>query len=185
MAQGQKSVEEQEFRPPNPSLNGHSSTYDPWEWVETSDEIGNRILEMIDWMASDEADSHKPKAEKSESIFREYGPTEWAKPVEPTSFFIKQALCTDTWGVNGGPEKSLKTHDNFAIGMSIATGINLYRSDLLPVLRQGKALLIIGEGGEKQILRLLHRMCRAYGIKVEDVLNDPLFPLVVEFGAAP
>ena len=131
-------------------------------------------------------EKEQPKGKtKSDPIFREYVPTEWAKPVEPTNFFIKRALCRDTWGVNGGPEKSLKTHDNFAIGMSIATGGNLYRSDLLPVLRQGKALLIVGEGGEKQILRLLHRMCRAYGIKVEDVLNDPAFPLWVEFGAAP
>ena len=126
-----------------------------------------------------------PKDKDRGPIFREFGPTEWAKPVEPTRFFIKQALCVDTWGVNGGPEKSLKTHDNIAMAMSVATGMNLYRCDLFPVLRQGKALLIIGEGGEKQILRLLHRMCRAYGIQPEDVVKDPAFPLWVEFGAAP
>ena len=167
------------------SLNGHSSTYDPWDWIETSDEIGNELLSLA-FDAADSLSNAKEKEEvKSESIFREYGPTEWAKPVEPLEFLIGQALCRDTWGPNAGPKKSLKTHDTIAIAMSIATGINLYRSELFPVHHQGKALLIIGEGGEKQIFRLLHRMCRAYGIKVEDVLNDPAFPLIVEFGVAP
>jgi hypothetical protein len=32
---------------------------------------------------------------------------------------------------------------------------------------------------------MIHRLCRAYGINPVDVLNDPAFPLVLEFGAAP
>ena len=151
LAQRLERVEAQEFRPPNPNFNRHRSSVDPWEWIETTDEIGN-LVEWIIADAANAADSGGKEKTKSESepIFREFGPTQWAKPVEPTSFFIKQVLCTDTWGVNGGPEKSLKTHDNFAIAMSIATGINLYQSELFPVLRKGKVLTIVGEGGEKQ-----------------------------------
>jgi hypothetical protein len=126
LAQGQESVEKQEFRPPKPGLNGHSSTYDPWDCVETSDEYGNRLLNL----AFDAADSHSKEKAKTESIFREYGPTEWAKPVGPTEFVIPGVLCEDTFGPNAGPKKSLKTHDNGALALSIATGISLYCNDV-------------------------------------------------------
>ena len=98
-------------------------------------------------------------------IFREYGPTEWAKPVKPTKFLIKQALCTDTWGVNRRageiPENSRQRRD-WDVDCHGKKSIPI---ELFPVY-QGKVCYIIGEGGEKQILRLLHRMCRAYGIKL-------------------
>ncbi|MCA2255702.1 bifunctional DNA primase/polymerase [Mycobacterium intracellulare] len=118
-------------------------------------------------------------------IFSVFGPAQWAQPVAPTEFLIKQVLCRDTWGVNGGPEKSLKTHDNQAVAMAVATGINLYNNGLFPVQHQGKVLYIVGEGGSKQVFRVLHRMCRAYGISPTDVAKDPDFPLHLAFGAAP
>ncbi|WP_304114544.1 bifunctional DNA primase/polymerase [Mycolicibacterium bacteremicum] len=120
-----------------------------------------------------------------EPIFRQFGPTEWAKPVPVTEFLIKRVLATDTWGVNSGPEKSLKTHDNQAIGLAVATGINLYNDDRFAVQRPGKVLYIVGEGGQNQVRRVLHRMLTAYGVKPEDVARDPKFPFVVVFGAAP
>lgn len=94
-------------------------------------------------------------------------------------------LSTDTWGVNSGPKKSLKTHDNQAIGLAVATGMNLYNDARFPVERPGKVLYIVGEGGDNQIRRTLHRMLAAYGINREDVARDPDFPFVVEFGSAP
>ena len=119
------------------------------------------------------------------SIFRQLGPTQWAQPVEPTTFLIRRVLSTDTWGVNGGPEKSLKTHDNQAIGLAVATGKNLYNDSRFTVDKPGKVVYIVGEGGENQVRRTLHRMLRAYGIKPQDVAGDPDFPFVVYFGAAP
>lgn len=121
----------------------------------------------------------------AEPIFRQFGPTDWAKPVPTTEFLIKRVLVTDTWGVNGGPEKSLKTHDNQAIGLAVATGTNLYNDARFTVERPGKVLYIVGEGGKNQVFRVLHRMCAAYGIAIEDVKNDSDFPFVVVFGAAP
>ncbi|BBX47683.1 hypothetical protein GCM10009641_18810 [Mycobacterium cookii] len=118
-------------------------------------------------------------------IFREYGPTEWAKPVESLEFLVGKVLCRDTWGPNAGPKKSLKTHDNIAIALAVATKINLYRSQLFAVRHPGKVLYIVGEGGENYIFRTLQRMCRAYDVDPRDVAKDPRFPLVTEFGAAP
>ncbi|MEX3646028.1 bifunctional DNA primase/polymerase [Mycolicibacterium porcinum] len=123
--------------------------------------------------------------EQPETIFRKLGPTDWAQPVATTRFLIKRVLSTDTWGVNGGPEKSLKTHDNQAIGLAVATGSNLYNDARFTVERPGKVVYIVGEGGENQVRRTLHRMLRAYGVKPEDVARDPDFPFVVFFGAAP
>jgi hypothetical protein len=56
---------------------------------------------------------------------------------------------------------------------------------LFPVRHSGKVLYIVGEGGQKQVFRVLHRMCRAYGVNPADVEKNPGFPLVVNFGAAP
>jgi hypothetical protein len=94
-------------------------------------------------------------------------------------------LCEDTFGVNAGPKKSLKTHDNQAIALSIATGLNLYLDDRFPVTRTAKVAYIVGEGGELPVRRTLRRMARAYGVKPDEIANDPAFPLVVAFGAAP
>ena len=55
-------------------------------------------------------------------VFKVMGPTEWAKPPRQIEFLIAKALCRGTFGVNGGPKKSLKTHDNLAIALSVATG---------------------------------------------------------------
>ncbi|BCP05627.1 bifunctional DNA primase/polymerase [Mycobacterium paraintracellulare] len=121
----------------------------------------------------------------SEPIFRQFGPTQWAQPVPNTEFLIKRVLATDTWGVNSGPKKSLKTHDNQAIGLAVATGINLYNDARFAVEQPGKVVYIVGEGGQHQVRRVLHRMLRAYGIKPDQVANDPDFPFVVYFGAAP
>jgi hypothetical protein len=111
--------------------------------------------------------------------------SQWAKPVGDPKFFVAKALCQDTFGVNAGPKKSLKTHDNQALGFSVATGINLYRNPLFPVLHTGTVLYIVGEGGEIPVRRTLHRMARAYGLKISDLANDPDFPLKCAFGAAP
>ena len=49
-------------------------------------------------------------------VFKVLGPTEWAKPPKQIEFLIAKALCRGTSGPNAGPKKSLKTHDNQAIG---------------------------------------------------------------------
>lgn len=118
-------------------------------------------------------------------VFRVLGPCEWAASVPDTEFLISKALCRDTFGVNGGPKKSLKTHDNQALALAVATGQNLYRSDEFPVRRQGRVLYIVGEGGQEPVQRTLHRMARAYGLNPADIRQDPDFPLTVAFGAAP
>jgi hypothetical protein len=119
------------------------------------------------------------------SVFKVLGPTEWASEVPRTEFLIGSALCRDTFGVNGGPKKSLKTHDNQAIAFAVATGTNLYRSDRFPVHAPGKVLYVVGEGGEIPVRRTLQRMARAYDIDLRRVRKDPDFPLVTAFGAAP
>lgn len=119
------------------------------------------------------------------AILTVLGPTEWAKPVPPTEFLISKVLCADTFGVNAGPKKSLKTHDNQAIAFAVATGTNLYRNPEFPVKRTGKVLYIVGEGGVVPVRRTLHRMARAYGLTLADVAGDPDFGLIAAFGAAP
>ena len=119
------------------------------------------------------------------AILTVLGPAEWAKPVPPTEFLISKVLCADTFGVNAGPKKSLKTHDNQAIAFAVATGTNLYRNALFPVRRTGTVLYIVGEGGVVPVRRTLHRMARAYGLSLEQIAGDPDFGLVTAFGAAP
>lgn len=118
-------------------------------------------------------------------VFRVLGPCEWAADVPDTEFLIAKVLCRDTFGVNAGPKKSLKTHDNQAIAFSVATGTNLYRSEEFPVRHQSVVLYIVGEGGREPVQRTMHRMARAYGLKLSDIQRDPQFPLVAAFGAAP
>jgi hypothetical protein len=119
------------------------------------------------------------------SIFKVLGPTEWAQPVADPEFLIAGVLCRDTFGVNAGPKKSLKTHDNQALALAVATGRNLYLDERFPVRRTGRVLYIVGEGGEVPVRRTLHRMARAYGVSADDIGRDPEFPLAVAFGAAP
>ena len=118
-------------------------------------------------------------------VFKVMGPTEWAKSVPDPEFLIEKVLCQDTSGVNAGPKKSLKTHDNQAIALAVATGMNLYRSEHFPVRHQGKVLYVVGEGGEIPTRRTLRRMARAYGLDLNVIAQDPAFPLVAAFGAAP
>ena len=118
-------------------------------------------------------------------VFRVMGPTEWAKSVPDPEFLIEKVLCRDTSGVNAGPKKSLKTHDNQAIALAVATGMNLYRSEHFPVRHQGKVLYVVGEGGEIPTRRTLRRMVRAYELDLNVVAQDPAFPLIAAFGAAP
>jgi hypothetical protein len=125
------------------------------------------------------------RANAKSDIFKVLEPAEWAKPVAQTEFLISKVLCRDTFGVNAGPKKSLKTHDNQAIAFAVATGTPLYRNPLFPVHRPGLVLYIVGEGGEVPVRRTLHRMGRAYGLNMRDVAADPAFPLVTAFGAAP
>ena len=112
------------------------------------------------------------------------GPTGWAKPVAPPDFLIRKVLARDTFGVQAGPKKSLKTHDNQALGLSAATGLPLYRHPEFVVPRPVKVLYIVGEGGEKPVTRVLQRMARAYGLSLDEIVADPAFPLVLAFGAA-
>lgn len=131
------------------------------------------------------ADDDNPLTEARAPIFTVMGPTDWAQPVEPTSFLIRQVLSSDTWGVNSGPEKSLKTHDNQAIAIAVSSGLSLYGHSDFSVKQPEQVLYIVGEGGNKQVRRVLHRMCAAYGLKLHDIQNDRSFPLEVWFGAAP
>lgn len=119
------------------------------------------------------------------AVFRVLGPGEWAASVPDTEFLIAKVLCRDTFGVNAGPKKSLKTHDNQAMALAVATGTSLYRCDEFPVRRQGQVLYIVGEGGQQPVQRTLHRMARAYGLNPSEIQQDPDFPLVAAFGAAP
>lgn len=126
-----------------------------------------------------------PADEDGYKVFQVLGPAEWAASVPDTEFLIAKVLCRDTFGVNAGPKKSLKTHDNQAIAFAVATGCNLYRSEEFPVRRKGRVLYIVGEGGREPVQRTLHRMARAYGLDPAEIQRDPEFPLVTAFGAAP
>ncbi|RKR96828.1 AAA domain-containing protein [Williamsia muralis] len=119
------------------------------------------------------------------SIFKLMSADEWAKPVPKPAFLIRGVLVGDTFGVVAGPKKSLKTHENQAIALAVATGQNLYNHNQFEVASSRRVLYIVGEGGESDVRRKLRRMCRAYGVDPADVARDPAFPLQVAFGAAP
>lgn len=104
---------------------------------------------------------------------------ELAEPVPPIEFLISSALARDTFGPNAGPKKSLKTHNNQAMGFAVASGLDLFGCDQFKVPRPMPVLCIIGEGGELPYRRLLQRVARAYGVDLADI------PLTVAFGAAP
>lgn len=118
-------------------------------------------------------------------IFKLLGASDWAKPVPPPQFMVRGILVRDTFGVVAGPKKSLKTHENHALALAVATGQPLYNHDQFSVSRSGRVLYIVGEGGQADIQRKLQRMCRTYGVDPNDVARDPQFPLKVAFGAAP
>ncbi|MDP0398915.1 bifunctional DNA primase/polymerase [Tsukamurella strandjordii] len=118
-------------------------------------------------------------------IFRLMGASDWAKPVPPPQFMVRGILVRDTFGVVAGPKKSLKTHENHALALAVATGQPLYNHAPFSVPRSGRVLYIVGEGGQADIQRKLQRMCRTYGVDPSDVARDPQFPLQVAFGAAP
>jgi hypothetical protein len=118
-------------------------------------------------------------------VFKVMEPSEWAASVPDPEFLIAKVLCRDTFGPNAGPKKSLKTHDNVAIGLSVSTGTDLYLSEHFPVRHQGRVLYIVGEGGEAPIRRVLRRVARAYRIDLGEIVRDPSKPLIVSFGAAP
>jgi hypothetical protein len=168
-------VYEQEFRPGKDFKNSEGSNW--FTSISLIDKAGNvvRVIHI----------AKAAKAGDSDSIFKVLGPTEWAKSVDPVAFLIPGALCDDTFGVNGGPKKSLKTHDNIAIAFSVAGNLNLYLSDKFPIDRSARVLYIVGEGGEVPVRRTLHRMARAYGLDLGEIQKDPNFPLTVAFGAAP
>ena len=117
--------------------------------------------------------------------FKLMAPSEWAKPVDPTEFLIRGALCRDTFGVNGGPKKSLKTHENCALLIAVAYGLPLYGHSTFEVPKAQSSLYIIGEGGEKPMRRTLLRMGKAYGLTADEILIDPRAPLHIAFGSAP
>uniref|UniRef100_A0A5Q5CIZ3 DNA primase/polymerase bifunctional N-terminal domain-containing protein n=1 Tax=Mycobacterium sp. (strain JLS) TaxID=164757 RepID=A0A5Q5CIZ3_MYCSJ len=142
-------------------------------------DIGDNPVQIIEL-----GDSTR-QASRSDSILTVLGPAEWAQPVPPTEFLIAKVLCADTFGVNAGPKKSLKTHDNQAIAFAVASGIDLYRNPLFPVRRTGSVLYIVGEGGVNPVRRTMHRMARAYGLDPADIARDPDFGLIPAFGAAP
>lgn len=119
------------------------------------------------------------------AIFKVLTPSEWIQPVPPNEFIIRGALSVDTFGVNAGPKKSLKTHDNQALFFAVGTGQNLYNSHHFPVDRPRRVLYIVGEGGELPVRRTLQRMGRAYGVDMAELARDPSAPLVLAFGAAP
>ena len=100
-------------------------------------------------------------------------------------FLIRGVLVEDTFGVVAGPKKSLKTHENQAIALAVSTGKALYGHERFAVDGMHPVLYIVGEGGQADVRRKLHRMCRAYGIAPADVMRDPTFPLRAAFGAAP
>lgn len=118
-------------------------------------------------------------------IFKLMGAQEWAKPVPPPEFMVRGILVRDTFGVIAGPKKSLKTHENHALALAVATGQPLYNHEPFAVPKRGRVLYIVGEGGQSDVQRKLQRMCRTYGVDPNDVAGDPHFPLQVAFGAAP
>ncbi|WP_158019677.1 AAA family ATPase [Mycolicibacterium rhodesiae] len=131
----------------------------------------------------EEAD--EPTSAGGNIIFKVFEPSEWTQAVAPPEFVIRKALTADTFGVNAGPKKSLKTHDNGAMALSIATATNLYRCEAFSVPKARKVLYIVGEGGEAPVRRTLLRLARAYGIDLNELVRDPNTPLVLAFGAAP
>lgn len=130
-------------------------------------------------------DGQAAETPASGGIFKVLTPSEWTQPVPPHEFIIRGALSVDTFGVNAGPKKSLKTHDNQALFFAVGTGQNLYGSQHFPVDRPRRVLYIVGEGGELPVRRTLQRMGRAYGVDMAELARDPSAPLVVAFGAAP
>lgn len=69
--------------------------------------------------------------------------------------------------------------------MAVSSGLSLYGHSDFSVKQPEQVLYIVGEGGNKQVRRVLHRMCAAYGLKLHDIQQDRSFPLEVWFGAAP
>ncbi|MAU80512.1 MAG: hypothetical protein CME34_01295 [Gordonia sp.] len=118
-------------------------------------------------------------------IFTLLSADQWAAPVPKPQFLIRGVLVADTFGVVAGPKKSLKTHENQAIALALATGRNLYGHERFGVDGMHPVLYIVGEGGEFDVRRKLQRMALAYGIPPADLMRDPRFPLHVAFGAAP
>ncbi|WP_425996231.1 AAA family ATPase [Tsukamurella sp. DT100] len=117
------------------------------------------------------------------AVFKLMGPDAWAQPVAPPEFLVKGVLVRDTFGVIAGPKKSLKTHENHALALAVATGQPLYNHAPFAVPKAGRVLYIVGEGGQGDVQRKLQRMCRTYGVDPRDVAEDEQFPLHVAFGA--
>ena len=163
---------------------GEPDKFDEGEFMRlVKNGVGYAMNRELDEIADEANREYTEDARSSEPIFRTLSATDLATLDAPTEFLIKRVLKTDTFGVNGGPKKSLKTHDNLAIGLAVATGTNLYNDARFEVPQPRKVLYIVGEGGENQIARIFQRMLKAYGIKPEDV--DSTFPFVAAFGAAP
>lgn len=142
------------------------------------------VLEQLGWGSPGQATTDNT-TDAPVPIFRLMGASDWAKPAPPPKFMVRGILVRDTFGVVAGPKKSLKTHENHALALAVATGQPLYNHEPFSVSRSGRVLYIVGEGGQADIQRKLQRMCRTYGVDPNDVARDPQFPLQVAFGAAP
>jgi len=182
-------TEERKLDPDRASDTGEFARMLPWAAKRVDPGTFNalRILDRNKGLIPNLPRTTEPNGETPAgyAVFKVMEPSEWAKPVEPTDFLIRRVLCRDTFGVNAGPKKSLKTHDNIAIAFAVATGQNLYMCDELPVVCGGRVLYIVGEGGENPTRRSLQRIGRAYGVDLAELQRDPSSPLVVAFGAAP
>jgi len=120
----------------------------------------------------------RDKAKTARPVLKFMSARELAAPVTPVEFYCNGAVVSDSYGPNAGPKKSLKTHLNHALAISLTSGLPLFGHPEFKVPKPVPVLYIVGEGGEKPIRRQLQRMARAYGVDLRDM------PLLAAFGSA-
>lgn len=79
-------------------------------------------------------------------------------------------LCQPTYGMLGGPRKTLKTYMLLSIGLGIASGAPILGQ--FEVKTPGTVVYYVGEGGRVPMTRRLERVADAVGFELKDL---PLF----------
>lgn len=102
-----------------------------------------------------------------------YTPRELIDSLRPFDWLVRSVLTHPTYGMCGGPRKTLKTYVTSALAVSIASGQALFGRFEIPAPRP--VLVFVGEGGRDPYTRRMRRIADSFGVKFEDL---PIFTVV-------
>lgn len=121
----------------------------------------------------DPADNSTPgdSAQKNDgslpAAFRRYSTAELLAEDRTTRWDIIGMLATQTYGLDGGELKTLKSYVGLARTVSLAAGVPMLGHWKVPERR--RVLAFVAEGGRKPFTTRLERMAAAHGVKVSDL----------------